>query len=119
MRSRLIEIVSLAVIALLVAVGGKAVLANLASHKAVAGLAIAVLIVGGALALRRTFRAPDDQTRVVITKYVAYLVGAVLALWEVLAPAKWLPGSCVAAIEVALVFDIITIWAGRNAAGGA
>ncbi len=116
MRSRLIEILSLAVIALLIAKGGKAVLANLATHKAVAALAIAVLIVGAALALRRTFSAPDDETRIVITKYVAYLVGAALALWDVLAPAKWLPGSCVAAVEVALVFDIITIWAGANAA---
>ena len=118
MTSRMAEIVSLAVIAAIVAVGGKLVLANLATHRAFAAPTIVLLIAGAALALRRTFRTPDDETRIVITKYVAYLVGALLALWDVLAPAKWIPGSCIAAVEVALVFDIITIWARRNAAGG-
>jgi hypothetical protein len=118
MRSRLVEIGSLLVIAIIFAVGGKVVLANLATHKALAAVAIVALIGSAAFALRRTYRAPDDETRVVITKYVAYLVAAILALWDVLAPAKWIPGSCIAAAEVALVFDIITIWARKNVAGG-
>jgi hypothetical protein len=118
MNSRYVEIASLAVIAILVAVGGKLVLANLATHKAIAAAAIAVLIAGAAVALRRTYRTPNDETRIVVTKYVAYLVAAILALWDLLAPAKWLPGSCIAAVEVALVFDIITIWARSNVAGG-
>jgi hypothetical protein len=118
MNSRRVEIVSLAVIALLLAVGGKIVLANLAAHKAFAAATIALLIGGAALGLRRTFRAPDDETRVVITKYVAYLAAGILALWDVLAPAKWIPGSCIAAAEVALVFDMIAIWARSNVAGG-
>jgi hypothetical protein len=118
-NARFGEIAALAVIALLVAVGGKLVLANLASHKAVAAFAILILIAGAAVALRRAYRAPNDEARIVITKYVAYLVAAILALWDVLAPAKWIPGSCIAAVEVALVFDIITIWARRNAAPGA
>jgi hypothetical protein len=117
-NARFAEIVALAIIAILVAVGGKLVLANLAAHKAVAALAIAALIVAAAAALRRARRAPDDQTRIVLTKYVAYLAAAILALWDVLAPAKWIPGSCIAAAEVALVFDIITIWARSNVAGG-
>ena len=116
--ARIVEIVSLIAIAAIVAVGGKLVLANLAAHKAFAAIAILLLIGGAAVALRRTYRAPNDETRIVITKYVAYLVAAVLALWDVLAPAKWIPGSCIAAAEVALVFDMITIWARSNAAGG-
>jgi hypothetical protein len=118
MKSRLVEIGSLLFIALLVAMGGKLVLADLASHRALAAVAITVLIVGGVFALRRAFRAPNDETRIIITKYVAYLVAAALTLWYVIAPAKWVPGSCIAAAEVALVFDIITIWARSNAAGG-
>jgi hypothetical protein len=118
MNARLGEIASLAVIAILVAVGGKVVLANLATHKAIAALAIVAVIGTAAFALRRSYRSPNDETRIVITKYVAYLVAAILALWDVLAPAKWIPGSCVAAAEVALVFDIITIWARSNVAGG-
>jgi hypothetical protein len=117
-KSRLGEIVALSAIAIMVAAGGKLVLANLGTHRAIAAAVIALLIVGASVALRRVYRLPGDQTRIVITKYVAYLVAAVLALWDVLAPAKWLPGSCIAAAEVALVFDIITIWAGRNVAGG-
>ncbi len=118
MNPRLIEIVSLAIIAVLVALGGKLVLANLATHRLVAAIAIVVLVAGAALALRRAYRDPGDDTRVIITKYVAYLVTAVLALADILAPAKWIPGSCIAAAEVALVFDMITIYA-RLKVGGA
>ncbi len=118
MKSRVVEIASLVAIAIVVALGGRVVLANLATHKPFAALAILALIAGAAFGLRRTYRSPDDETRVVITKYVAYLAAAILALWYVLAPAKWIPGSCIAAIEVALVFDMITIWARRNAAEG-
>ena len=116
--ARIVEIVSLVAIAAVIAVGGKPVLAHLAAHKAIAAVAIVLLIAGASVALRRTYRAPNDETRIVITKYVAYLVAASLALWDVLAPAKWIPGSCIAAAEVALVFDMITIWARKNAAGG-
>jgi hypothetical protein len=117
-KSRFGEIAALSVLAILVALGGKLVLANLGTHRAIAALAIVVVIAGSSVALRQAYRLPGDETRIVITKYVAYLVAAILALWDVLAPAKWIPGSCIAAAEVALVFDIITIWARRNVAGG-
>jgi hypothetical protein len=118
MKSRLVEIGSLAVLAVMIAAGGKAVLANLAAHRAIAAIAFVTLIAAAVVALRRAYRASGDDLRIVITKYVAYLVAALLALWEVLAPAKWIPGSCIAAIEVALVFDMITVWARRSVAGG-
>jgi hypothetical protein len=118
MKSRFVEIGALLVIAILVGAGGKLVLANLATHRAIAAIAIAVLIAGAALALRRTYRVRGDDTRIVITKYVAYLVAAILAFFDVLTPAKWIPGSCIAAVEVALVFDMITIWARDRPVGG-
>lgn len=118
MKSRFVEIAALGAIAIMIAVGGRLVLANLSTHRATAAIVLAVVIAGASLGLRRAYRLPGDETRIVITKYVAYLVAAALALWEVLAPAKWVPGSCIAAAEVALVFDIITIWARRNVAGG-
>jgi ABC-type Fe3+-siderophore transport system permease subunit len=117
-KSRYGEIAALAAISIMVAFGGKLVLANLSTHRAAAAAAIAILIAVASVALRRVYRFPNDETRIVITKYVAYLVAAILALWDVLAPAKWIPGSCIVAAEVALVFDIITIWARRNVAGG-
>ena len=117
MNPRMIEIVSLAVIALLVALGGKLVLANLATHRPLASIAIVMLIVGAAVGLRRAYREPGDDTRVIVTKYVAYLVTAVLMLADVLAPAKWIPGSCIAAAEVALVFDMLSIYARLKVSG--
>jgi hypothetical protein len=115
MKSGFAEIVALLVIAVIVASGGKLVLANLGTHKPIAAVAILLLIIGSIVALRRARQAPDNETRVVITKYVAYLAAAILALWDVLAPAKWIPGSCIAAVEVALIFDMITIWARARA----
>jgi hypothetical protein len=118
LKARFGEIAALGAIAIMIAVGGKLVLANLSAHRVAAAVAIAILIAVTSVALRRAYRLPGDETRIIITKYVAYLVAAVLALWDVLSPAKWIPGSCIAAAEVALVFDIITIWARRNVAGG-
>ena len=118
MKSRFGEIAALIAIAIMLAFGGKLVLAHLGSHRPLAASVIAVLIAGTSIALRRAYRLPGEETRIIITKYVAYLAAAILALWDVLAPAKWIPGSCIAAAEVALVFDIITIWARRNVAGG-
>ncbi|MFN2461492.1 MAG: hypothetical protein ABR591_12535 [Candidatus Velthaea sp.] len=115
--ARTAEIAALAVIALLLAAGGRTLLAMLAAHRAVAAPALAVLIVLALGGLRRIYRAPDDDARAVITKNVAYVVAAALALWDVLAAAKWLPGACIAAAEVALVFDMLTIAARRRVAG--
>jgi len=119
MISRYAEIAALAVIALLAAGGGRTILAELASHRVLAGFVIAALIVLAIVGLRRTYRTPGDDARLVITKYVAYLAAAGLVLADVLVPAKWLPGSCIAAVEVALVFDMMTIATRRRAAEGA
>jgi len=107
--SRYLEIGFLVVIALLVAVYGRLLLATLGMHRSIAGLVLVGLIVVSYVALRRTYKQPGDGARLIITKYVTYLVAAALALVEMIAPAKWLPGSIIAALEVALVFDMITI----------
>jgi uncharacterized membrane protein len=113
---RYAEIAALAVIALLVAVGGRSVLANLATHRGLAAGAIIAIIVLAAVGLRRTYAHPDGETRLTITKNVAYLVAAALLLVDLLAPMKWVPGSCIAAFEVALVFDMVTIYGRKPAA---
>jgi hypothetical protein len=109
----------LAVIGLLVAGGGKVLLAQMAQHRLLAALVLAGLVVAAVLGLRRNYLTPSDDARLVVTKNSAYLVAAALALWQILAPAKWVPGSCIAAAEVAIVFDIIMIAARRGAPGGA
>jgi hypothetical protein len=41
-----------------------------------------------------------------------------LALWAILAPARWVFGSCIVAAEIAVVFDLITVVARGRVAGG-
>jgi hypothetical protein len=119
MISRYAEIAALAVIALIVAAGGRTILAELGTHRPLAAVVIAGLIVFSVVGLRRTYRGAADDARLVITKHVAYLAAAGLILADVLMPAKWLPGSCIAAAEVALVFDMMTIATRRRTAEGA
>lgn len=107
--ARYAEIAALTVIALLVAGGGRVLLAEMATERTIAAMVIAALIVIAVIGLRRTYRMPGNDARLAITKSVAYLVAAGLALVDVLAPMKWVPGSCIAAAVVAIVFDIITI----------
>ena len=107
--SRTAEILGLAVIALLVLFGGRILIHALAAFRIPAALLIGVALVAGFVGARRTYAAAPAAARVTITRTTAYLVGGALALWEILWPAKWLPGSCIAAFEVALVFDIIIV----------
>ena len=109
MNARTVEIASLALIALIVAAGGRTLLAVLGHNRVLSAVAIIALIALAIGGLRRMRRQPGDDARLVITKYVAYLAAAGLLLTDVLYPAKWVPGSCIAAAEVALVFDMITI----------
>jgi len=107
--SRRFEIAALALIALLVLFGGRILIHVLAGYRIPAAVLIAVALIAGFVNARRTYAAAPADARVTITRSVAYLVGGALALWEILWPAKWLPGSCIAAFEVALVFDIIIV----------
>lgn len=115
--TRYTEIGLIAAIALLVAIGGRVLLANLQQYKIAAALVIAMLILATLANVRRAYVGDPLQMRVGVTKHLAYLAAAVLALVAILAPAKWVYGSTIAAMEVALVFDIITL-AARPAAGG-
>ena len=107
--SRRFEIGALILIALLVLFGGRFLIHALAGFRLPAALVIAVALVAGFIGARRTYVAAPADARVTITRSIAYLVGGALALWEIVWPAKWLPGSCIAAFEVAIVFDIIIV----------
>jgi len=117
-RARIVEIAALAVIALLVASGGQLVLVTLGLHKPwgwLIGAGLVYLAVGG---VRAAYDPQSPQARANVAKAGAYLCAAVLALWAILLPARWVYGSCIAAAEIALVFDLITLAAPRRAAGG-
>ena len=66
----------------------------------------------------RAYTPEAPEARVNVTKAGAYLCAAILALWAVLLPARWVDGSCIVAVEIALVFDLITLAAPQRAAGG-
>jgi len=117
-RARLMEIAALAVIAVLVALGGHLVLVTLGQHKPWGWLIAAGLVYLAVNGLRAAYDPARAEARADVTKAGAYLCAAVLALWAVLLPARWVYGSCIAAAEIALVFDLITLAAPRRAAGG-
>ena len=117
-QGRTVEIVMLAIIAMLVAIGGHRVLDALNHYKPWGWLITAGLVYLAATNARSAYDPASPEARANVTKAGAYLCAALLALWAVLAPARWNFGSCIVATEVALVFDLITIVAPRRAPGG-
>jgi hypothetical protein len=112
------ELIAMGAIAVLVAIGGRTLLVSL-GHEKVWGALLGVALI--ALAVRELRAAYDPaavDARVEVTKAGAYLIAAVLVLWAILAPARWVFGSCIVAAEVAIVFDIITLAARSRTAGG-
>jgi hypothetical protein len=117
-RARKVEIAAIAVIAVLVALGGRLVLVTLSQHKPWGWLIAAGLVYLAVNGARAAYNPGSPDARVNVTKAGAYLCAAALALWAVLLPARWVYGSCIVAAEAALVFDLITIAAPRRAGGG-
>jgi hypothetical protein len=68
--------------------------------------------------VRSAYDPVRPEARVNVSKAGAYLCAAILALWAVLLPARWVFGSCIVAAEIALVFDLVTLVAPKRATGG-
>jgi hypothetical protein len=117
-RGRTVEIVMIAVIAILVAIGGQRVLVVLNQHKPWGWLIAAGLVYLAVMNARSAYDPTSPDARANVTKAGAYLCAAALALWAVILPARWVFGSCIVATEVALVFDLITMLAPRRVPGG-
>jgi len=113
--TRVAEIAWLVVIAILVLLGGNVVLALLAQHRAFAEVLLLIVMIAAFLGLRRAFAANTATARADVTKAGTYFVAAVLAFVAIGLHVHWAIGACIAAIETALVFDIITIVARMRA----
>ena len=106
------------VIAALIAVGGRQLLVTLGHNKTWGAVLAAALVFVAVRELRSAYDPAAPDVRVEVTKAGAYFCAALLALWAVLFPARWVFGSCIVAAEVAIVFDIITLAARSRIAGG-
>ena len=116
--SRVAEIAWMTVIAILVALGGNAVLGALDAHRAFGAVLLVVAVVLAFLNLRRAFRANSASARADVSKAAAYFAAALLAFVAIGLHVHWAIGACIAAAEAAIVFDIVTIAARPRVAPG-
>jgi len=107
--SRLAEIAWLAVIAVLVAAGADLVLHFLTANRLLGTIALLVALGASIVAIRRAYVPTSPTVRADVTKSVAYCIAAVMALVTIDWSPHWAIRACITAIEVALIFDIITI----------
>lgn len=108
----------LAVIAILIAIGGQRVLFMLGQNKPFGWLIAAGLVFLAARNAKAAYDPTSPDARANVTKAGAYLCTALLALVAALFPARWAFGACIVAAEVSLIFDLITIVAPRRVTGG-
>ncbi len=112
------EMVWLIVLAILVAAGGNIVLGLLAQHRAFAEVLLLVVAIAAFFGLRRAFVANTANARADVTKAATYFAAAILAFVAIGLHVHWAIGACIAAIEAAFVFDIVTIAARLRSARG-
>jgi hypothetical protein len=107
--TRLPEIAWLVVIAVLIALGAVPVLHFLAAHELLGTLMLLVAIGASIVTIRRAYDPSSPTVRADVTKGVAYCIAAVLALVTIVWNPHWAIRACITAIEVAIIFDIVTI----------
>jgi hypothetical protein len=117
-RARIVEILAIVLIAILVASGGRLVLYTMGHYKLWGIAASAGFLYLALRGLKTAYDPSNPDARVNVTKAGAYVCAAALVLWAVAAPAPWVYGSCIVAVEVALVFDLINIVAQSRVRGG-
>ena len=113
--TRVAEMAWLIVIAILIALGGNIVLGLLAQHRAFAEVLLLIVAIAAFFGLRRAYVANTATARTDVTKAAAYFAAAILAFVAIGLHVHWAIGACIAAVETALVFDIVTIAAQARA----
>jgi hypothetical protein len=105
--TRTIEAAFIAVIALAVLLGGRSLLVEIALFGVPAAVLLAILGVAQTLAMRRNFAAGGPLAGVRATRDVAFIAATIAAVAFVLAPARWSIGTCIVALEIALVLELM------------
>jgi hypothetical protein len=101
----LIEVAALIVIAIFLAAAGRTLLAELHAFETAGILLIGAAIVAASLSLRNLGREASSLER---SRRAAYLTALALALWAVIAPARWNFGATIVMLEIAIGFDILS-----------
>ena len=112
------EVAWLTLIAILVAFGGNVVLGALAQHRAFAEVLLLIVAIAAFFGLRRAFMANSPTARADVTKAATYFAAAILAFVAIGLHVHWAIGACIAAIEAAIIFDIVTVAARARTAPG-
>jgi hypothetical protein len=105
---RIVELVSLGIMALVVAAFGRNLLGMLHQFQVPSLVLLACATVPIVLAMRRAYQGDPDLVRIRVTKQTLYLAAVLLAFATVAAPVKWLVPTCIVAMVVAIVFEGIT-----------
>jgi hypothetical protein len=107
-NARSLEATFIGVIAIAILVGGRSLLYEIAQFHAIA---FVVLLAIGAALLRNLGRNMAPRTslgRFMATRDIAFLAALIAALAFVFSPARWSMGACIAALEFALVLELVT-----------
>lgn len=112
--ARIGELTAMAVLAVLIAVGGRTLLLALGRVKPAGALIAAGALLAALGWLRSAYDPDNPASRLNVTRAGAYVCAAALTVIAVLAPAPFVLGACVFAAEAALVFDFISTAAVRK-----
>ncbi|GAC1491877.1 MAG: hypothetical protein NVS4B5_06290 [Vulcanimicrobiaceae bacterium] len=107
MNARTLEIVFLGIIAVLVLVGGQALLISVAKFHGIAVSVLGVLGIFLIYAFRRNFRAGGPQVRLQAARDGAFLAAIACGIAFVVVPAKWSLGATVFALEAGIVVEVL------------
>jgi len=103
---RIVEIVSLLVIAFAVAIGGRALLLMMMRFRLPSIVVLVVIIAGTIGSIRRSYR-DAAFARLLVSKALTYFAAVALALWLLAAPQRWLYGATIAATEIAIALELV------------
>ena len=108
MNSRVFEVASIAAIMLVLLLGGRAWIVDVAQFH---GIAVSVLVLIGVVivyAFRRNYLAGGPLVRMYASRDAAFLAAIISAIAFVIWPAKWSLGATISAAEFGLVIELLT-----------
>jgi hypothetical protein len=106
--SRTVETLSVILIAVAILFGGRFLLFGIAQHHGFSLVILAVLFVLQSATVRRNRARGGPLVQLRATRDVAFLATIILTFLVVLSPQRWSIGATIAALEFALVIDILS-----------